>query len=166
MHAYVYGCVCASIILFETSRCCCWDFLSVFRYACTCMCICVCMHACICACVYMYAYTCICTRVWVYICTRVGAFFLFVLSNPSTTCACITGVFSTPACVCSGGLEVGFFFFTLFLVSACCLRWRLCFDRGRDRVLSCIFWHNPCVLHGISGFTLQHHSLPKVSLFL
>ena len=31
-------------------------------------------------------------NVWVYICTRVGAFCLFVLSNLSTTCACITGV--------------------------------------------------------------------------
>ena len=46
-----------------------------------------------------------------YICTRVGAFCLFVLSNLSTTCACITGVL-TLACVCVGGLEVGF-------VSAC-----------------------------------------------
>jgi len=43
--------------------------------------------------IYTYAYTCICTRVWVYICTRVGAFCLFVLSNPSTTCVCITGIF-------------------------------------------------------------------------
>ena len=40
----------------------------------------------------MYAYTFIYARVWVYICTRVGAFCLFVLSNLSTTCACITGV--------------------------------------------------------------------------
>jgi len=46
----------------------------------------------------------------VYICTRVGAFCLFVLSNLSTTCACITGVsVSTLACVCVGGLEVGLF---------------------------------------------------------
>ena len=60
----------------------------------------------------MYAYACVCTRVWVtvYICTRVGAFCLFVLSNPSTTCVCITGVFLTPAHVCGGGLEMGFYF--------------------------------------------------------
>jgi len=32
------------------------------------------------------------TRVWVYIYTCVGAFCLFVLSNLSATCACITGV--------------------------------------------------------------------------
>ena len=30
------------------------------------------------------------------------------------------------------GLEVGFFF-SLFMVSACCWRVRLCFGRGRDR---------------------------------
>jgi len=33
-----------------------------------------------------------CARLWVYICTLVGAFCLFVLSNLSTTCACITGI--------------------------------------------------------------------------
>ena len=42
--------------------------------------------------VYMYAFTFIYAHVWVYICTRVGAFCLFVLSNLSATCACITGV--------------------------------------------------------------------------
>jgi len=107
-----------------------------------CLCIDVRVHICVyvCACMrvyvhvhmYVYAYTCICTRVWVYICTRVGVFCLLVLSRPSTTCMCITGVFSTPACVCVGGLEVGFFS-SLFMVSVCCWRGRLCFDRGRDR---------------------------------
>ena len=63
----------------------------------------------------MYAYTFICARVWGYICTRVGAFCLFVLFNPSTTCVCNTGVFSTPACVCGRGLEVGFFSAGLWL---------------------------------------------------
>ena len=106
------------------------------------MCISVCMYACICACayvciciyvcMYMYAYTCICTRVWVYICTGVGAFCLFVLSNPSTTCVCIAGVFLTTACVCGGELEVGVVS-SLFIVSACCWRGRLCFGRGIDR---------------------------------
>jgi len=73
----------------------------------------------------MYLHTCantcafVCARIWVYICTRVGAFRFFVLSNPSTTCVCITGVFSTPALVCGGGLEVGDFF---SMVSVC--NWR------------------------------------------
>jgi len=36
-------------------------------------------------------------------------------------------------CMCrGGGLEVGFFF-SLFMVSACCWLGRLYFDRGRDR---------------------------------
>ena len=56
--------------------------------------------------VYMYAYKFIYARMWVYTCIPVGAFCLFVLANLSTTCACITGV--TLACVCVGGLEVGF----------------------------------------------------------
>ena len=44
---------------------------------------------------------------WAYICTRVGAFCLFLLSNPSSTCVCLTNVFFTPACVGWGELEVG-----------------------------------------------------------
>ena len=55
----------------------------------------------------MYAYICICTCAWVYICTYVGAFCLFVLSSPSTICECITGIFSTPACVCGWGISRG-----------------------------------------------------------
>jgi len=101
-------------------------------HVCVCMCMCICMYMCICVSVYIYAYTCICTRVWVYICTRTGAFCLFILSNPSTTCLCITDVFSTPVCVSGGGLEV-VFFSSLFMVSTCCWRGRLCFDMGRDR---------------------------------
>jgi len=101
-------------------------------HVCVYMCMCICMYMHVCVSVYMYAYTCICTRVWVYICTRIGAFCLFVLSNPSTTCVYITGGFSTPACVCGGGLEVGSFPY-LFMVSICCWHKRLCFGRGRDR---------------------------------
>jgi len=63
MHAHVYGCVCTSMILFDASRCCCWDFLSLYRCAFACMCICVCMYACICA----GAYVCIC----IYVCLRI-----------------------------------------------------------------------------------------------
>ena len=114
MHAYVYGCVCASMILFDASRCCCLDFLSVYRCACACMCICVCMYACICAgayvCICIYMCPCICMHTHLYAhargcrrlytCTVVGAFCVFVLSNPSTTCVCITGNFQHQhACV-------------------------------------------------------------------
>jgi len=105
------------------------------------MCICVCMYACIFARMYVYAYMCVCVYVciYMYMHTRVSVHMhscrricLFVLSNPSTTCVCITGVFSTLTCVCGGGLEVGVFL-SLFMLCACCWRGRLCFDRGRDR---------------------------------
>ena len=96
------------------------------------------MH--ICVSVYMYADTCICTRECAYICTRAGAFCLFVLPNPSTTCVCITVYFPTPVCVCGGGLEVGVFS-TLFMVSACWWRERLCFDRGRG--IGFVFYISP-----------------------
>jgi len=85
----------------------------VYVYTCMCVfCMYICMYMYICMSVYMYAYTFIYARVCVYLCTRVGAFCLFVLSNLSTTCACITGVSLTLACVYVGRLEVGF-------VSAC-----------------------------------------------
>ena len=90
-------------------------------------CMCIGMYVYICMSVYMYAYT----RVWVYICTCVGAFCLSVLSNLSTTCACITGVSYTCMRVC-GGIGSGVCL-SLFMVSACYWRGRLCFGRGRDR---------------------------------
>ena len=83
----------------------------------------------------MYAYACICTREWVYICTCEGVFCLIVPSNPSTTCLCITGFFSTPARVCSVELEMGF-----FSICACCWRESLCFDKGRDRGFGLIYF--------------------------
>jgi len=111
---------------------CVYMYVYMCVHVCVDMCMCICMYMHICVSVYMYAFTCICTRVWGYICTRVGAFCLFVLSNLPTTCVCITGVFSTPACVCGGGLKV-VFFSSLFMFSACCWRGRLCFDRDRER---------------------------------
>jgi len=84
-------------------------YMCVHVYVYVCMCHGICMNMYICVSVYIYAYTCIFTRVWVYKCPHVGAFLLFVLSNLSTTCVCITGVFLTPSCVCRRGLEVGFF---------------------------------------------------------
>jgi len=111
---------------------CIYMYLYTCVHVCMYMCMCICMYMHICESVYMYAYTCIYTRVWIYICTRVGTFCLFVLSNPSTTCVCITSVFLSPACVCGGGLEVGVFS-SLVMVSICCWHERLCFGRRRDR---------------------------------
>ena len=55
MRAYAHGCVCASMILLDTLRRCCQDFLSVHTCAYACVCICVCMYVCIVH-VYMYVY--------------------------------------------------------------------------------------------------------------
>jgi len=114
-HAHIDVCACAVCV-----------------YALVYMCMCICIYMYIYVSVYMYAYTCTYTRVWMYICTRVVAFCLFVLSNPSTTCVCITGVFLTPACMCRGGWEERGWN-RVKMDSACCWRGRLCFGRGRDR---------------------------------
>ena len=83
--------------------------------------------------VYMYAYTFIYARVWVYICTRVGAFCLFVLSNLSTTCACITGFLYTCMRVC---VQIGSgVCFSLFMVSAYGSHSRLTADLTLDKNL-------------------------------
>jgi len=77
-------------------------------HVCVYMCMFTCMYMYICVSVYMYANTCMYTRVWVYICTRVGAFCLFVLSNPSTTCVCITGAFEHLRALVGGDWKWGF----------------------------------------------------------
>jgi len=84
----------------------------IHAYVCVCACMRVCVHvhmfvhACMCVCVYVYIYMYIHTRVGVHMqsCRRI-----LLLSNLSTTCVCITGVWWTPACVCRRGLEVGVF---------------------------------------------------------
>ena len=86
-------------------------------YVCVCACVrvrvhvCVCVYVYVCISVYMCACAFVCARMLMYVCTRVGAFCLFVLSNLSTT-RVYHRCFLTLACVCVGGLEVGF-------VSAC-----------------------------------------------
>ena len=103
VRAYVYGCVRASMIykcvdvsLLRFSICvwvCIYMHIYLCVHVCVYVCMCICVYVYICVSVYMYAYTCIYTRVWMYMCTRVSAFCLFVLSNLSTACVCITGVF-------------------------------------------------------------------------
>ena len=118
----VYACICIWMHMFVHDIA--WHVealllrFTVCAYVCICMrmymcvhvcvyrCMCICMYMYICMSVYIYAYTYIYALAWVFIYTRVGAFCLFVLSNLSTTCACITGFFNTCMRVC-GGLEVG-----------------------------------------------------------
>ena len=118
--ASVYGCMYASMILLDTLRRCYGGFCLCIRvhmhsYVCVCACVrvwvhvCVCVYVCMCFCVYVCM--CVCVRehvdVRMHLCRRI----LFVLSNLSTTCA-YHRCFLTLACMCVGGLEVGF-------VSAC-----------------------------------------------
>jgi len=107
VHVCVYVCACTRV------------YVHVHMYVYVCLCICMCIH--------VYAHAC-----GFYIYTRVGAFCLFVLSNPSTTCVCITGVVShLHACVVRDWKL--FIFSSLFMVSACCWCGRLCYGRGRNR---------------------------------
>ena len=118
----MYACVCASMILLDTLRRCYRVFLSVHAcaYACVCVCVCMCacMGACVCVCVCMcnfcvYVCMCVCVRAHVdvrmhscrrilFICTVQSLYYMRVYHRS----------FLTLACVCGGGLEVGF-------VSAC-----------------------------------------------
>ena len=86
-----------------------------------CVCICVCMYACIGACVYVYVnmYVCVYVCIHIYIRARVGVHMhscrriLFICTVQSLYYMRVYHrCFLTLACVCVGGLEVGF-------VSAC-----------------------------------------------
>ena len=125
----MYGCVYASMTLLDALRSCYWGFLSVHAcaYACVCVCVCMCacMGTCMCVCVCMYvcisvymrAFAFVCARMWMYVCTRVGAFFLFVLSI-SLLLARVSQVFlNTYMRVC--GVVGSGVCFSLFMVSAC-----------------------------------------------
>ena len=75
MRAYAHGCVCASMILLDTLRRCCKDFLSVHTCAYAFVCICVCMYVCIVHVymyVYVYKYVCVYVCIYIYIRVRVG----------------------------------------------------------------------------------------------
>jgi len=66
MHSYVYGCVCASMILFDSLRRCYWDFPSVHTCAYACVFIYMCVYACIGACVYVCICICVCLCICIY----------------------------------------------------------------------------------------------------
>ena len=109
MDACVYGCVYASMILLDALRPCYWGFLSVHACAYACICVCACMCACMGACVRVCMYVCIsvymcacafvcsCRRI-LFICTVQSLYYMRVYHK----------CFLTLACVCVGGLEVGF----------------------------------------------------------
>jgi len=114
-------------------------YVDMYVHICVYMCMCICMYMYICVSVYIYAYTYICTCVWVYVCTRVGAFclshFVYLYCSIPLLHACVLQVFFQHQHACSGKLEVGFFS-SLFMVSTCCWRGRMCFNRaGQDHWL-------------------------------
>jgi len=89
--------------------------------------------------VYVYMYVCVYVCMCIYIRARVNVHMhscrriLFICTVQSLYYMRVyQKCFLTPACVCVGGLEVGFFS-SLFMVSACYWRGRLSFDRGRNR---------------------------------
>jgi len=107
------------MILLDALRRCHWGFLSVHAcaYACVCVCVHVCVYGCMCMCVCMYVcisvYMCacafVCARMWMYagkhscrcslfICTVQSLYYMRIYHR----------CFLTLACVCVGGLEVGF----------------------------------------------------------
>jgi len=109
MHAYVYVCVCMRV------------YVHVYMY------------------VYVYMYVCVYVCIYIYIRARVGVHvhsyrrILFICTVQSLYYMRVYyRSFLTLACEWGGGIGSGVCF-SLFMVSACYWRGRLCFGRGRDR---------------------------------
>jgi len=100
-------------------------YVYVYMYVCVYVCIYIyiCMHIHLCIYIYIRARVGVhmhsCRRI-LFICTVQSLYYMRVYYR----------CFLTLACVCGGGLEVRF---SLLMVSACNLRGRPCFGRGRDR---------------------------------
>jgi len=126
MCVYVCICIwmrmCACMILLDTLRRCCSDFLSVHTCAYACVCICVCMYVCIVHVyiyVYVHMYVCVYVCIYIYIHARVGVhmhscrrILLICTVQSLYYMRVFHRCFFTLACMCVGGLEVEF-------VSAC-----------------------------------------------
>jgi len=95
-------------------------------HVCVYRCMCICLYMYICMSVYMYAYTLIYTSVWVW------AHFVYLYCPISLLHARVSQVFLNTCMRVCGRIGSGVCF-SLFMVSACCWRGRLCFGRGRDR---------------------------------
>ena len=107
-----------------------------------CVCICVCMYVCIVhvyMCVYVYMYVCVYVCIYIYLRARVGVHIhscrriLFILYCPiSLLHVRVSQVFLNTCMRVCGGIGSGVCL-SLFMVSACYWRGRLCFEGGRDR---------------------------------
>jgi len=147
----IYVCICMHMhidaymrlwYLLDALRCCCKDFLSAHTCAYACVCICLRMYVCIVhmyMCVYSYMYVCVYVCIYIYIRARVGVHMhscrriFFCLYCPiSLLHASVSQVFLNTCMRVCGGIGSGVCF-SLFMVSACYWRGRLCFGWGTDR---------------------------------
>jgi len=106
-------------------------------YVCVCACVrvwvrvCVCVYVCMYFCVYVYM--CVCVRAHVDVCMHSRRRILFICTVQSLYYMRVYHrCFLTLACMCVGGVGSGVCF-SLFMVSTCFWRGRLCFGRSRDR---------------------------------
>ena len=106
-------------------------------YVCVCACVRVWVHVCVCVhvCMYFCVYVCMCVCVRAHVDVRVHSCrrILFICTVQSLYYMRVYHrCFLTLACVCVWGVGSGVCF-SLFMVSACYWRGRLCLDGGRDR---------------------------------
>ena len=108
---YVYLCMCVNVCVCSA-----------------CVYVCICMYVCLCICMHMHLYTraCGCTY------ALVKAHFVYLYCPISLLHARVSQVFLNTCMRVCGGIGSGICF-SLFMVSACFWRGRLCFGRGRDR---------------------------------
>jgi len=112
----------------------------MYAYVYVCACVRVYVHVYMYVYVYVYMYVCVYVYIHIYTRARVGGHMhpyrciLFICTVQSLYYMRVYyRCFLTLACVCGGGIGSGVCF-SLFMVSACYWRGRLCFGRGRDRV--------------------------------
>jgi len=92
----------------------------------------------VCVYVYVYMYVCVYVCIYIYIHARVGVHMhscrriLFIFTVQSLLHARVSQVFLNTCMRVCGEMGSGIVF-SLFMVSACWWRGRLCFGRGRDR---------------------------------
>ena len=144
----MYGCVYASMVLLDALRRCYWGFLSVHACAYACVYVCACVrvwvHVFVCMYVCMYFCECLC----MFVCVRVHVdvrihscrriLFICTVQSLYYTRVYHHRCFLTLACVCGGGLEVGFVSACLWLALVSGVGGRVLAE-VEIRVLSCIF---------------------------
>ena len=117
------------------------------RCANTCICICVCIYACLWACSYVcivYTRVCVYVCIYTYIHARVGVHMhsynciWFICTVQSLYYMRVYHRCFVHTCMRGWGGNGSEIFSSLFMVSTCYWRGRLCFGRGRDRGFVCV----------------------------